>query len=95
VGVSDTGRGIPAEDIDKVFQPFFTTKLKNEGMGLGLFVGYGMIRRLGGNIKVISNQRKETAAENTSSGTTFTVELPILDMASTGHGLQEDKEGQA
>lgn len=95
VDVTDTGRGIPAEDIDKVFQPFFTTKSKKDGMGLGLFVGYGMIRRLGGNIKVISNQRKETAAGNTSSGTTFTVELPILDMASTGHGLQEDKEGQA
>lgn len=83
VDVSDTGRGIPAEDIDKVFQPFFTTKSKKEGMGLGLFVGYGMIRRLGGNIKVISTQKKDTAVGNTSSGTTFTVELPVLDTIPT------------
>ncbi len=95
VGVSDTGRGIPAEDIDKVFQPFFTTKLKNEGMGLGLFVGYGMIRRLGGNIRVISTQRKDAAAGNTSSGTTFTVELPILDTVPTMSEIQGDKEGPA
>jgi len=87
VDVSDTGRGIPTEDIDKVFQPFFTTKAKNEGMGLGLFVGYGMMRRLGGNIKVISTQKEDAAAGNTSSGTTFTVELPILDMVSTREEL--------
>ncbi|HOO56729.1 MAG TPA: ATP-binding protein [bacterium] len=72
VEVSDSGPGIPRELLGKVFDPFFTTKKNGEGTGLGLFVCYQMVRRLGGDIKVIS---KSGGSDKT--GTTFTVELPV------------------
>jgi two-component system, NtrC family, sensor kinase len=67
--VSDTGSGIPAENLSDIFDPFFTTKKPGEGTGLGLSTAYGIIKENGGNIRV-----KETS----SKGTTFTVELPLF-----------------
>ncbi len=52
IDVEDTGYGIAKENIDKLFTPFFTTKEKGEGLGLGLAVAYGIIKRLGGDIRV-------------------------------------------
>ena len=65
---SDTGAGIPEEHLHKIFDPFFTTKDSTKGTGLGLAVSYGIIKKHGGNIEVMSAPGK---------GTTFTVRLPI------------------
>ena len=54
VAVSDTGSGIPPELIEKVFQPFFTTKGAGKGSGLGLSMVYGFIKQSGGHINVYS-----------------------------------------
>ena len=66
--VSDTGCGIPKENLSKIFDPFFTTKEPGKGTGLGLSTAYGIIKENGGNISV-----KETSPQ----GTTFLVELPL------------------
>ncbi|MFH1052301.1 MAG: ATP-binding protein [bacterium] len=68
LSVSDTGKGIPHEEIDKIFLPFFTTKPVGKGTGLGLSVSYGIIKNHGGEIHVESVVGK---------GTSFIVELPI------------------
>jgi len=67
--VSDTGSGIPHDEIDKIFDPFFTTKDVGEGTGLGLAVTYGIIKRHGGDITVES-----TVGE----GTTFIIKVPAI-----------------
>ncbi|HHV61989.1 MAG TPA: PAS domain S-box protein [Firmicutes bacterium] len=63
---SDTGCGIPAENMGKVFTPFFTTK--NNGVGLGLAVSHGIVENHNGTISVESEE---------NVGTTFTVTLPL------------------
>ena len=68
ITISDTGTGIRQENIDKIFDAFFTTKNSVKGVGLGLSVCYGFIKDHGGDIKVTSK---------TGSGTTFTVTLPV------------------
>jgi signal transduction histidine kinase len=64
--VRDSGKGIPAEYLPHIFDPFFSTK-GVEGTGLGLSVSYGIIKNLGGEIRVQSE---------VGAGTTFTVGLP-------------------
>jgi two-component system NtrC family sensor kinase len=68
IEVSDTGIGIPEENLGKIFTPFFTTKLVGSGTGLGLSIIYGIIKMHRGQITVQSEVGK---------GTTFTVTLPI------------------
>jgi len=70
--VSDTGIGIPRENLTKVFEPFFTTKQLGKGTGLGLAVTYGIVKMHRGEIQVKSNA--DPAAGPT--GTTFTITLP-------------------
>ncbi|ACN13689.1 CusS [Desulforapulum autotrophicum HRM2] len=72
IEIADSGPGIPKEERAKVFTPFFTTKQRGKGTGLGLFVSHEMVRKLGGNIRVISS----TGNESSTPGTVFTVELP-------------------
>ncbi|WP_027186359.1 ATP-binding protein [Desulfovibrio inopinatus] len=60
VTVSDTGCGIPPQDLDKVFEPFFTTKQTGQGMGLGLAISYGIVKDYGGNIEVGSEPGEGT-----------------------------------
>jgi two-component system NtrC family sensor kinase len=66
VALSDTGRGIPPEYLQRIFEPFFSTK--NNGTGLGLAISYSIVQRHGGEIKVESQVEE---------GTTFTVWLPV------------------
>lgn len=66
--IIDTGCGIPAENINKVFTPFFTTKKMGKGTGLGLAITYGIIKMHKGDIKVRSVVGK---------GTNFTITLPL------------------
>ncbi|HEY7747402.1 MAG TPA: ATP-binding protein [Aestuariivirgaceae bacterium] len=54
IAVTDTGCGIPKENLDKVFQPFFTTKAPEAGSGLGLSMIYGFVKQSGGHIKIYS-----------------------------------------
>jgi two-component system NtrC family sensor kinase len=65
---SDTGIGIPRENLSKIFDPFFTTKPPGKGTGLGLSICHGIIQKLGGEISVESQVGK---------GTTFTISLPV------------------
>jgi signal transduction histidine kinase len=70
--VTDTGIGIPKENMSKIFTPFFTTKKMGKGTGLGLAVTYGIVKMHRGDIRVKSNA--DPAAGPT--GTTFTVTIP-------------------
>jgi len=70
--VSDTGGGIPAENMSKIFDPFFSTKEVGKGTGLGLSMAYGIMEENHGRIYV-----KETGPE----GTTFALELPLVPMS--------------
>ncbi len=67
VTVTDTGCGIRREDLDKIFEPFFTSKPVGKGTGLGLSVSYGILQQHGGTLEVESEPGK---------GTTFVVTLP-------------------
>jgi PAS domain S-box-containing protein len=64
---SDTGIGIPADQLSDIFNPFFTTKSPGQGTGLGLSVVHSVVRRFHGDIHVRSTP---------NVGTTFTIELP-------------------
>jgi two-component system NtrC family sensor kinase len=68
VDISDTGLGIPEENVRRIFDPFFTTKSIGKGTGLGLAVTYGIIQEHGGGIFVDSAS---------GHGTRFRVKLPI------------------
>jgi len=65
--VKDNGKGIEKKNLSKIFDPFFTTKPVGQGTGLGLSVGYGIIKRHQGDIRVKSSEGK---------GTIFTISLP-------------------
>ncbi|PAB59558.1 ATP-binding protein [Anaeromicrobium sediminis] len=64
----DTGSGIKKEDLENIFNPFFTTKGPNEGTGLGLYIVYNEVKKNGGDIRVKSK---------VGEGTTFKVRLPL------------------
>ena len=66
--VTDNGNGIPQNIIDKIFQPFYTTKPTGEGTGLGLSLSYDIVKAHGGEIKVETQEDK---------GTVFSVILRI------------------
>jgi len=67
IAVADTGEGIPREHLEKIFEPFFSTKAPGEGTGLGLFVTRELIEKMSGNLKVDSRL---------GHGTRFTVQIP-------------------
>ena len=67
IEVRDTGVGIPAEHLQDIFNPFYTTKAPGQGTGLGLSVVHSILRRYQGEIRV---------ASAVGVGTTFTIDLP-------------------
>ena len=71
IRISDTGPGIAPTALQKVFEPFFTTKAAGKGTGLGLSLSQGLVKDHGGEIRVASLVGK---------GTTFIVEIPILEV---------------
>ena len=74
ISVKDNGPGIPQKILDKIFQPFFTTKPTGQGTGLGLSLSYDIIKAHGGEMKVETIAAGET--ENKNSGTNFIITLP-------------------
>jgi two-component system cell cycle sensor histidine kinase/response regulator CckA len=70
VRVSDDGIGIPSDKLQKVFEPFYTTKRTGEGTGLGLSTAYGIVKQTGGYIFVDST---------VGAGTCFTLYFPVLE----------------
>jgi two-component system, NtrC family, sensor kinase len=68
ISVKDNGNGIPPKVLDKIFQPFFTTKPTGQGTGLGLSLSYDIVKAHGGEIKVETKER---------AGSEFIIQLPI------------------
>jgi ligand-binding sensor domain-containing protein/signal transduction histidine kinase len=68
IRVADNGNGVPQKVLDKIFQPFFTTKPTGQGTGLGLSLSYDIVKAHGGELKV---ETKE------GGGSEFTIQLPI------------------
>ena len=77
--ISDTGCGISRTNLEQIFEPYFTTKAKGEGTGLGLDIVRGLVRKFLGDIYVFSEQGK---------GTTFKIYLPVIEQ--TGNIRQEE-----
>jgi signal transduction histidine kinase len=69
IKVTDNGNGIPANILDKIFQPFFTTKPTGQGTGLGLSLSYDIVKAHGGELMVESKE---------GAGSEFLIQLPIV-----------------
>jgi len=67
IKVNDNGNGIPQKVLDKIFQPFFTTKPTGQGTGLGLSLAYDIVKAHGGEIKVETNE---------GEGSQFIIQMP-------------------
>ena len=68
--VKDNGSGIPSSIVDKIFQPFFTTKPTGSGTGLGLSLSYDIVKAHGGEIRVESKEGEG------DQGTEFIIQIP-------------------
>ena len=76
IAISDTGCGIPEANLQRIFDPFFTSKEVGKGTGLGLSVSYGIVRAHGGEIDVES-----TVGEGSTFRICLPVKLPVVDAA--------------
>ncbi|MCD6561107.1 MAG: two-component sensor histidine kinase [Deltaproteobacteria bacterium] len=85
IKVADTGPGIPAVNLSRIFDPFFTTKPVGKGTGLGLSICFGIINKMGGEMKVESK---------VGMGTTFYIKIP-LKKTDKGRNTTTDKNSQA
>ena len=85
VVVTDTGCGIPPENLKDIFEPFFTTKEERKGVGLGLAVVYGIVARHHGTVEV------ESPPVGGESGSRFRIRLPVA--VETGEA--DDREGDS
>lgn len=73
--VADTGCGMDSDTMQRMFEPYFTSKPQGKGTGLGLSVVHGIVKNLGGNIKVASQE---------GMGSSFYVYLPVMDKKRLG-----------
>ncbi len=78
IDIQDSGAGIPKSIIGRIFDPFFSTKPSGERTGLGLYISYEMIRKAGGNIRVVSSAVEDGDESGMHTGATFTIELPVV-----------------
>ena len=79
ISVTDNGNGIPQKVVDKIFQPFFTTKPTGQGTGLGLSLSYDIVKAHGGELKVETKDGEGLSAEaSAQAGTTFVIQLPLV-----------------
>ena len=69
INVKDNGEGIPEKVMNKIFQPFFTTKPTGQGTGLGLSLSYDIVKAHGGELKVETKERE---------GTIFIIQIPDI-----------------
>jgi signal transduction histidine kinase len=67
INVADNGNGIPQNIVDKIFQPFFTTKPTGQGTGLGLSLSYDIIKAHSGEIRMVTKENE---------GSQFIIQLP-------------------
>jgi hypothetical protein len=79
IEVGDTGSGIPAEQLSRIYDPFFTTKAIGKGTGLGLSITYGIVQEHGGSI---------TCESVVGQGTRFTLRLPLAAAMSRAAGTR-------
>ena len=86
VEVTDTGGGIPEPLLNKIFDPFFTTKPVGQGTGLGLSICFGIVHKLGGEIKVKSQ---------VGQGTSFIIALPVAKPADPEADQNTTRQTQA
>jgi signal transduction histidine kinase len=82
ISVKDNGNGIPQKVLDKIFQPFFTTKPTGQGTGLGLSLSYDIVKAHGGEIKVNTKENEGLSATRlpdgqVEAGTEFIIQLPL------------------
>jgi signal transduction histidine kinase len=82
---SDDGCGMPASQIDQIFEPFFTSKASGTGSGLGLSMVYGFVRQSNGSIRVDSVPGK---------GTTFSVLLPSVELVDSNGEVEEPRQSE-
>jgi signal transduction histidine kinase len=75
VEIADTGRGIPAEDLDRIFEPFFTTKPVGQGTGLGLDISWRI---------VVTRHHGDLRVQSQPGDTRFTVQLPLTPQSAVG-----------
>ena len=75
IRVGDNGNGIPPKVLDKIFQPFFTTKPTGQGTGLGLSLSYDIIKAHGGELKVETKEGEGLPAGQ--AGSTFIISIPV------------------
>ncbi len=88
IAVSDTGTGIPANMLDKVFNPFFTSKGPGKGTGLGLSMVYGFVKQSAGHIMIYSEQGHGTTIKMylpPAAGTLQTAEPALAPVVEGGH----------
>ena len=76
ISVSDNGGGIPQKILDKIFQPFFTTKPTGQGTGLGLSLSYDIVKAHGGELSVRTPLEKVETKEG--EGAEFIIQLPLI-----------------
>src|SRR5262249_11123204 len=77
IRVKDNGPGIPQKVVDKIFQPFFTTKPTGQGTGLGLSLSYDIIKVHGGEIRVETKEAEARPDDSVGRGSEFIIQLPV------------------